>query len=188
MKMIATLTFISVSVLCYSQQPVQNFILPDVSGNPVSLKSYSSSLAIAVIFTGNECAFDNYYTSRIKSLIETYSGRIQFLMINAYVEPAESADKMAAKFKSWGFNGPYLADKDQVAMDILGARKTPEVFLLKNSRGEFLIVYQGALDDNPQVVSDVKQQYLKDSIDKLLANQKIEVPLVRATGCSIRRK
>lgn len=186
MKAFLTLTFVSFSFLCYGQKPVQNFTLPDIEGNPVTLESYSS--AVAVIFSGNECPFDNYYASRIKSLIETYSGKIQFLLINAYVEPTELADRMAAKYKSRGFSVPYLADKDQITMDIFGARKSPEVFLLKKSGGKFLIVFQGALDDNPQMASEVKQNYLKDSIDKLLANQKIDVPLVRATGCSIRRK
>ena len=85
-------------------------------------------------------------------------------------------------------NVPYLADKDQVAMNALGVKKSPEVFLLKYSGGKFTIAYNGAIDDNPQVAKDVNQKFLKDAIDKMLGGQKIEVASNRAVGCSIRRK
>ena len=93
MKIITTVIFIVFSALAYGQLPVQNFTLNNVDGGPVSLDSYTSVAGIAVIFTGNECAFDNYYTDRIKLFIEMFSGKIQFLLINSYVEPGESADK-----------------------------------------------------------------------------------------------
>src|SRR5689334_3363025 len=114
----------------YGQVTVQDFKLPDVSGNVVSLQTFSSSPAVAVIFVANECAFSNFYTSRIAGWIEKYSGRVQFVLINSNIEPEESLEKMAVRIKSWGFNAPYLADKSQVAMDILVARKNPETFLL----------------------------------------------------------
>src|SRR5258708_16860797 len=172
----------------YGQQPVSNFSLADVTGKTVSLDSYPTVSGITIIFTSNDCAFDNYYTSRIRSLIEMYSGKIQFILINASVEPAETAEKMAIQYQSWGFDIPYLIDKSQTAMDIFGARKSPETFLLRNSGGKYFVVYQCALADNPHSASEVKQNYLKENIDKLLAHQRIEVSAVRATGCSIRRR
>ncbi|HMR58033.1 MAG TPA: hypothetical protein PKC10_11970 [Cyclobacteriaceae bacterium] len=93
---------------------------------------------------------------------------------------------MAIHYKD--INAPYLADKDQIAMEILGARKSTEVFLLSTAGAKLNIVYSGAIDDNPQVAKDVKQFYLKDAMDKLLAGQKIEIANQRAAGCSIRRK
>ncbi len=80
---------------------------------------------------------------------------------------------------------PYLADKEQKAMENFGARKSPEVFLLSP---QLNIVYSGAIDDNPQVATDTKQNYLKDAIDKFLAGQKIEVANNRVLGCTIKRK
>ena len=187
MKLIATLTCVALAILAFGQQPVNPFALTNVAdGSSVSLEKYSTP--VVVIFTSNECAFDNYYAARIKSLIEVYAGRIQFLLINAHLEPAESAEQMTRKYQTWGLNVPYLADKDQLAMDILGARKSPEAFLLQKTGGKYVLVYKGLIDDNPQVASDVKQNYLKVGIDKLLAGQKITVPEMRAIGCSIRRK
>lgn len=187
MKMIATLTFVVSAVMAFGQQAVNPFTLTNVAdGSSVSLESYSSP--VVVIFTSNECAFDNYYATRIKSLIELYAGKIQFLLVNAHVEPAESAGQMTIKYKTWSLNVPYLADKDQLAMDILGAKKSPEAFLLQKTAGKYFLAYKGLIDDNPQVASDVKKNYLRDSVNKLLAGQKITVPEMRAIGCSIRRK
>jgi hypothetical protein len=172
-----------------AQTPVQNFSLVNVADNStVALESFQSCSGVVVIFTGNECAYDGYYTARVKVLIDQYKGKIQFLLINSYVEANESIDKMKTALDSWGMGVPYLADKDQTAMECLGARKSPEVFLLKNSDGKYIPVYSGAIDDNPQVSAAVKDRYLRSAIDKLLAGQNIDVPAVRAVGCSIRRK
>ena len=172
-----------------AQQPVQNFSLVNVGDNTtVSLESFQSCSGLVVLFTSNECAYDGYYTSRVKSLINSYKGKIQFLLVNSYVEPNEAADKMKVKYDAWALGVPYLADKEQVAMECLSAKKSPEAFLLKNSGGKYVLTYSGAIDDNPQVANDVKQNYLKDAINKLLAGQKIEVANVRAVGCSVRRK
>ena len=106
--------------------------------------------------------------------------------MNSYVESEESVEKMHIHYSD--LNIPYLADKDQLAMNALGAKKSPEVFLLKNSAGKFMTAYSGAIDDNPQVAKDVNQKFLKDAIDKMFGGQKIDVTNNRAVGCSMRRK
>lgn len=171
---------------CVFAQEVKDFSLVNTKdGKTISLSSYKSAPAVVVIFTSHECPFDNYYKERIKSLVTNYP-TIPFLFINSNPEPQESTDQMAIHYKD--VNAPYLADKDQIAMEIFGARKSPEVFLLATVGGKFTVVYSGAIDDNPQVATDVKQAYLKDALDKVLAGQKIEPATQRATGCTIRRK
>jgi len=168
-------------------QDVKDFSLTNTKdGKAVSLSGMSSSAGIALVFTSHECPFDNYYKERLKDLVANYSGKIQFVFINSNQESQESIEQMAIHYKD--INVPYLADKDQIAMETLGARKSTEVFLITNTGGKLTIVYSGAIDDNPQVAKDVKQPYLKDAIEKLLAGQKIEVNTQRASGCTIRRK
>ncbi len=172
-----------------AQTPVQNFKLTNVvDGSVVSLESYPTCSGLTIVFTGNACPYDGYYTERIKDFITTYQGKIQFLLVNSFQEAEEAADKMKDAHSSWGLPVPYLADKAQEAMVCLGAKKSPEVFLLKNMNGKYTVVYSGAIDDNPQVASAVTQFYLKTAIDKMLAGQKIDLPMVRAVGCSIRKK
>lgn len=168
---------------------VQNFTLTNVADESmVSLEGFNSCAGLVVIFTSNECAYDNYYTARLKVLTEVYAGKIQFLLINSYLEPEESVEKMKAKYAFWGMNVPYLADKEQTALECLGAKKSPEAFLLKNNNGKYTVVYSGAIDDNPQVSAAVREKYLRSSIDKLLKGEPIDVPNVRAAGCTIRKE
>ncbi|MCW5910039.1 MAG: redoxin domain-containing protein [Cyclobacteriaceae bacterium] len=168
-------------------QDVKDFSLTNTKdGKAVKLSGFGSVTGIAVVFTSHECPFDNYYKERLKELVTQYAGKVQFVLINSNQEPQESVEQMAIHYKD--INVPYLADKDQVAMEALGARKSTEVFLLSTAGGKLNVVYNGAIDDNPQVAKDVKQHFLKDAMDKLLAGQKTEVASQRASGCTIRRK
>lgn len=168
-------------------QKVNDFTLKDVkSGKQVSLADFKSAKGIVVIFTSNVCPYSVYYEGRITQLIAQYKKKgIQFLLVNSHIEPKESEDEMANKIGAWGLDIPYLADKNQKAMNAFGARKSPEVFLIKNN-GDFSIFYQGAIDNNPQVATDVKEQYLKDNIEALLKD-KSALPGGKPMGCMVKK-
>ena len=187
MKNLFVAFLMTLAVGIKAQTTVQNFTLTNVvDGKTVSLEQFSSNVGVVILFTSNECPFDNYYKDRIKEMIGNYAGKVQFLLVNSNIEPEESAEKMAIHYTD--LTAPYLSDKDQTVMTSLGAKKSPEVFLLKSSGGKCAVVYSGAIDDNPQVPKDINQNFLKDAINKVLAGQKIDVINNRAVGCSIRRK
>lgn len=168
---------------------VKNFTLTNViTGKPVSLDTYPSCSGVVIVFTTNACPYDEYYRGRINKLSKAYSDKVPVLLVNSSIEPGESADNMVKKAQQAGLSGPYLADKDQTLMQSLGATKSPQVFLLKNDGGKFTVVYSGAIDDNAQVEADVRHAHLRDAIDIMLTNQRIETAEVRPTGCTIRKK
>ena len=152
------------------------------------MDNYASSPGVVVLFTSNACPYDVYYAERFAKLITDYSGKIPILLVNAHLDPEESPERMKVKSSTWSFTIPYLTDKDQVAMEALGAKRSPEAFLLKHINNTFVTVYSGALDDNPQEPAAVTMNPLKDAIDKLLAGKVIPQKEVRAVGCSIRKK
>lgn len=177
-----------VSVTTFAMgQKIDNFTLTDVKTNKqVSLSDYKSSKGIVVVFTSNVCPYSVYYEGRITQLIAEFKSKgIQFLLINSHTEAKESEAEMANKISAWGLNIPYLADKDQKALTLFGARKSPEVFLLKNN-GSFSVFYSGAIDNNPQVASDVKEQYLKENINLLLQGKPAK-PGGRPIGCMVKK-
>lgn len=179
------LTFVCVHVS--AQQPVNNFQLTDVStGATVSLDQYTGK-PVVVIFTSNDCPYDNYYASRFAALIGDYGNRAAFLFINAHLDPQEGDESMKKKASTWSFRVPYLSDKSQLAMEALGARRSPEVFLLKSANNGHTIFYSGAIDDNPQDEGAVTSRYLREALESLLAGKPAVAP-VRSAGCSIRRK
>ena len=188
MKKILTLILCAASLNLFAQQ-VSNFNLLNVINNQmVSLDSYPSCAGMVVIFTGNNCPYDDYYRSRIVKLSQAYQDRVPVLLVNSQPDPSESVENMIKKAKQAGVSLPYLADKDQALMAGLNARKSPEAFLLKNDNGKFTVVYKGAIDDNAQVEADVRQSYLRDAIDIMLTNQKIATPEVRPVGCNLKKK
>lgn len=171
-----------------SAQTIQNFTLTNASdGKAISLNNYSSRAGVVVIFTSNDCPYDQYYLERIKSIAETYSEKIPVLLINSHNEPKETPDAMKSYVIQCNLTLPYLADKDQKVLNQFNARKSPEAFLLKNTSGKFTIVYKGAIDDNAQTATEVMNTYLKNAIDTLLAGDKIETADTRPMGCSIRK-
>ncbi len=176
MKTIILLLISVVSVGVFAQnQPLTNV----ANGQTVSIRDFKGAKNIVLLFTSNVCAYDAYYTERLKSLFTAYSGSVQFILVNSYLEPEEAPEKMKAKYDLWGFDIPYLADKDQAWMKTFGAKKSPEVFVLDPSG---TVIYSGAIDDNPQLSSGVKESYLKKVLDgNKVAN-------TRTVGCSIRSK
>jgi glutathione peroxidase-family protein len=156
----------------------------------IALSSFSAKKGIIVIFTSNYCPFSKLYEDRINDLANKYASQgIQMVLINSNSpddNPAESIEEMAEKVRSSSFSFPYLSDKERKALDIFKASKTPEAFLLKPSVNGFDVIYSGAIDDNPQVANQVREQYLAGAIDALLGNRAPARPYVRPVGCIIK--
>jgi len=176
------------SVQLYGQQ-LSNFSLENVlNGETVSPGSFPSCDGLVIIFTSNSCPYDDYYRTRIVNLSHTYGTKVPFLLVNSGPDASDNKEAMKKKAAQSNIAIPYLADKDQTLMTSLDAHKTPEVFLLKNSGGKFVVIYRGAFDDNAQVESDVRQTYLKNAIENMLANKKIDATEVRPAGCNLKKK
>jgi peroxiredoxin len=187
-SLLTILIVVILSTVCKAQQ-VPNFSLTNVvNGKAVSLDTYPSCSGVVIVFTSNTCAYDEYYRGRINKLSKDYQDKVPVLLVNSGIDLVESVENMTKKAQQLGLTVPYLADKEQTLMQQFGATKNPQVFLLKNDGGKFSVVYKGAIDDNAQVEADVRHAYLKDAIDILLTNQKIETPEVRPVGCTIRKK
>jgi hypothetical protein len=186
MKKIIVLFACLINLTGFAQQ-VNNFSLINVlNDQAVSPDTYPSCAGLVIVFITNNCPYDDYYRSRISKLSQSYQDRVPVLLVNSSPDPADTKENMVKKGKQ--LNLPYLADKDQSLMASLDARKSPEVFLLKNEGGKFSVVYRGAIDDNAQVEADVRHSYLRDAIDIMLTNQKIQTPEVRPVGCNLKKK
>jgi thioredoxin-related protein len=189
MKRTVFLFLLVLSFQLQAQRVVDNFTLTNaVDGQKISLNTYPSCSGIVVIFTSNSCPFDEYYRGRIQKIVKEYQDKVPVLLVNSLVDGNETLEQMTKKAQQAGITIPYLADKDQTLMQQLGATKTPHAFLLKNTGGKFVIIYNGALDDNAQVEGDVHHSYLKNAITIMLSNQNVETTEVRPVGCTIRKK
>lgn len=199
MKHIIVISLLFITVLIVdnaegqTRSNVDNFTLVNtVDNQPVSLSSFSSKKGIVIIFTSDFCPYSKLYEARIDGLAQEFSNKnIQFILINPnnpLVSQEDSVEKMAKNAQEKGYRFPYLADKEQKVANAFGATKTPEVYLLQPSGNRFNIVYSGAIDDNPQVDTDVDKHYLREAINSLLEGKPTSPKHQRPTGCMIKKR
>lgn len=163
---------------------VADFKLQGTNSQSIALSDLADAKTVVLVFTNNQCPYAKLYESRLVTLASNYGAKgVQFLFINPGAGDAgETLQDMSARQYS-----PYLADEGQQVSKQFGATKTPEVFVLHNNGGEFTLKYKGAIDDNPQMESGVKNFYLRSVIDEILANRPVSAGDKRATGCLIKK-
>ena len=77
----------------------------------------------------------------------------------------------------------YLRDQDQSVAKKYDAVCTPELFVID---GKGVICYHGGIDDNWQEPKKVKEPFLKNALEAVLAGQSVTKPTPHAMGCSIK--
>jgi len=157
--------------------------LPGVDGKKHSLSDYADAKLLVVVFTCNHCPVAVAYEDRIVQFQQDYKDKgVQVVTINVNNIPADRMDKMIERAKEKGFNFPYLYDQSQESGRAYGATCTPHFFVLCPERK---IAYMGAMDDNnnPQ---KVKEHWLRDAVDALLAGKTPPKQVTQQRGCSIK--
>ena len=96
----------------------------------------------------------------------------------------DSLEEMKMHAREAGYILPYVVDEGHKLADAFGARTTPHVYLFDS---EFRLVYRGAIDDNVDSASEVKDTYLKDAIESMVIGKRVKPAVTKAIGCSIKR-
>lgn len=165
------------------------FDLPGVDGKRHTLADYAAKDAVVVVFTCNHCPYAQAWEGRLIQIQADYAARgVQLIAINAndaVKYPADSFAKMQERATAQGFNFPYLHDETQAVARAYGATRTPEVFVFDRSR---TLRYQGTVDDNYEEPTAVKQPYLRQALDAVLAGQAAPVAETAPVGCTIKWK
>jgi peroxiredoxin len=170
-----------------------DFKLKNIDGKTVSLADFPNAKGFIVVFTCNNCPYAKAYQDRIIRLDNEYKSKgFPVIAINPNdpaVEPADSYDAMVTRAREKGYTFPYLFDAGHTIQKQYGATKTPHAFLLKkDSGGQLVVKYIGAIDDNYQDASAVKQPYLENAIKALLSNKEPDPNFTKAVGCSVKSK
>jgi len=170
-----------------------DFKLKNVDGKFVSLADFPDAKGFVVVFTCNNCPYAKAYQDRFIALDKKYKARgIPVIAINPNdpsVEPGDSYEEMIKRSKEKGYTFPYLFDAKHEVFKVYGATKTPHAFVLKkDSQGQLVVKYIGAVDDNYQDVSAVKVTYLENAINAVLSGKEPEPNFTKAIGCGVKTK
>lgn len=170
-------------------QRIENFELTDIiSGQSFRLDAQNNKKAVVLIFTSNSCPFSKLYEDRIISLHSQFSGDFQFALVNPHIGTSEEESEAAIKgrVQEKKMNMPYLIDPGLRVTRTLKATKLPEAVVITSGPTGFNIVYQGAIDNNPQAPSSVSQRYLESALNQILKRSSPSPASTRAVGCNIR--
>lgn len=197
MKKFGIVALLALVVMSFSTIPAgykvgdkaADFKLKSVDGKMYSMADYKDAKGFIVVFTCNHCPFAVKYEDRIVALAKKYKSLgYELIAINPNdpaAQPEDSFDLMKVRAKEKGFTFPYLFDEGQKVYPQYGATKTPHVFLLDKS---LTVKYIGAIDDNVDDASAVKEHYLENAIAALEKNQEANPSMTKAIGCSIKVK
>ena len=166
-----------------------DFKLKSVDNKMYSMADYKDAKGFIVVFTCNHCPFAVKYEDRIIDLAKKYKSKGYVLLAinpnDPAVQPEDSFELMQKRAKEKKFSFPYLFDEGQKIYPQYGATKTPHVFLLDKN---LVVKYIGAIDDNVEDASQVKEKYLENAIAALEKGEEPTPNTTKAIGCSIKVK
>lgn len=173
-----------------------DFNLPDVTGRFYSLKDFSKAKVLVIVFTCNHCPTAQAYEDRLIQFTEEYKDKgvsVVAIMPNSsfsllpeecgYSDLDDSYESMAIRAKDKAFNFTYLYDGDDQAVSIMyGPSATPHVFVFDNQRK---LGYTGRIDASEKPGTGNAED-LRHAVNTLLTGKKIENPVNKAFGCSVK--
>jgi peroxiredoxin len=172
-----------------NEKVVPDFSLKNVDGKTVSLRDYPEAKGFIIVFTCNHCPFAQLYPPRFNALNDKYSKLgvplIAISSTDTITYEDDTYSKMVAKAKREHFNYPYLFDGNQVVAKNFAAQKTPHAFLIWKENGQWVVKYNGAIDDNGMEPENVETPYLANAVDAVLAGKAPEEPETKSIGCQI---
>lgn len=191
--LISVLSAFTFSVQGYEPgQTAISFNLKNTDGKMMNpFESMKDAKGFIVVFTCNHCPFAKAYEDRIIALDKNFKGKgYPVIAINSndsaqYPEDAYSEMVKRARKKKYPF--PYLLDETQEIAKAYGALKTPHIYLIKMENGAAVVKYTGAIDDSDDA-SGVKEKYLENALNELIAGKEVTLKTTKAVGCGIKWK
>ena len=167
--------------------PLADVKMLDISKEEISLNETKGSNGLLVIFSCNTCPWVLAWEDRYVSIAEKYAPKgIGIIAVNsneAYRGGDDSFKKMQVHAKKNKYNFFYTVDKGSRLATAFGATRTPHIFLFDKKEK---LVYRGAIDDNSRNPEQVKEAYLINAMDAMLAGKPVKVTSAKALGCTIK--
>ena len=140
------------------------------------------ALVLAVRTT--ECPVSQKYGHRLAKLEREYAARgVGFAYLT--VSPQDTRDKVRQDIETFGFEAPYLVDRDGRIASALQVKVSTEVFVIDPG---LTLRYRGAVDDQFGVAFSKPEPgdaWLEDALEDVLAHRKVAVAATEASGCFV---
>ncbi|UHG91036.1 thioredoxin family protein [Spirosoma oryzicola] len=191
---------VGIATVSYAQLPrgytigdgVADFRLKSTNGQTVSLGDYKAQKGLIVVFTSNHCPFSKAYEDRLIAIDRKFAPQGYPVLAIMPNDPAayedDSFENMKNRARDKGYSFVYAMDETQAVARAFGATRTPEVYVLKHTNGQFILEYIGTIDDSPQDGTNVQRRYVDEAVTSLLAGRPVQSPLTKPIGCAVKWK
>ncbi len=186
--------FILITSMVFNNKPtaentVKDFSLLNTDGKRVSLSNYPDAKGFIIVFTCNHCPFAKLYPKRFNEMTVKYKKiGVPLIAISSTDTVTYEEDTyalMVQKAKKEKYKFPYLYDNTQAVAKDFKADKTPHAFVIWKENNEWVIKYNGAIDDNGFEPKKVQNPYVMNAVDSLLTNKNVDVKDTKSIGCKI---
>lgn len=176
-----------------ADKTIEDFNLLNVNGNIVSLsKDFPNAKGFMIIFTSNHCPFAKLYPQRMNDLNSKYKySGVPLIAISSSDTlkfEEDTYSNMVEKSKNENFNFPYLIDTEQSVARNFNAQKTPHAYVIWKENNQWVVKYNGAIDDNGAEPDKVENQYVANAVDALLNGSEVKIKETNSIGCKISYK
>jgi peroxiredoxin len=165
------------------------FNLTDVvSGNAISLDTFTGKTALLVMFISVHCPFVKHVQTQLAQIGKDYAsqglGIVGISPNDIEKYPDDAPEHLQALAHAEGFNFPLCCDPSQAVAKVYTAACTPDFFLFDAQRH---LAYRGQLDDSrPSNGKPVTGQDLRHAIESLLAGKEVDPNQRPSIGCNIK--
>lgn len=171
---------------------VADFQLKNVDSRQVSLDDYRTQKGLIVVFTSNHCPFAKAYEDRLMALDRKFAPLGYPVLAIMPNDPAvyeeDSFDNMQVRARERAYPYAYALDETQSTARTFGVTRTPQVYVLKQTDGQFILEYVGSIDDSPQDGAGAQRRYVDEAVSNLLAGRPVQSPITKPIGCAIKWK
>lgn len=159
-----------------------NFELRDLDGTTHTLEQYRGKVVV-IEMCSHLCPYSRGADPHLVELAQKHAAAgVVVLGIDSHHEtPVQDIKKYAQENNK---TYPILKDEGHKFADLLGARVTPEVYVIDR---EGKLMYHGAFDNRERPEDRGAEAYVANAIQAVLDGRPVNPDRVKAWGCTIKR-
>jgi peroxiredoxin len=164
------------------------FALTDASGEKHSSAEWRGKKAVLVFFVAAECPVSNFYSPDFARIAREYVEK-GVVTYGVHCDEDLTAAAATVHAKEYGLKFPLLMDPKQKLAAAVGAKTTPEAFVLSPDGA---VLYHGRIDDrfatNGKRRDEPTKHELEDALRAVVAGKKVEVTETKPYGCPLPKR
>ena len=189
LALFTALALASAALAVETGKPAPDFTGTDINGKTVKLSDYKGKIVVIESYN-SDCPFCNnhYKTGAMQELEKDMAAKgVVWLIVNS-VNPNNPSHRTPDQAKQEIADKKIIAtawidDSSGAVGHLYGMKTTPHMFVVDKTG---TLVYDGAIDNQPDPQHDPRtaRNYVRESVDALLAGKPAPVAQTKPYGCS----